>query len=117
MVEVNAPGAAEARGVRSYRWPVAHALRRLGGLSAAAGDSVRAARLFGAVAALGEVGWTIPLYRHDPNEAKAQAAARAARDDPVLATAHAEGAGMTLDEAVAYALSDEAVEAAAAHTA
>jgi non-specific serine/threonine protein kinase len=100
-------GTARDCGVRSHRWPVTHALRRLGGVSATAGDSLRAARLFGAAALL-DAGWTALDYQHDRSNEEAQAAALAARDDPALAAAHVEGAAMTLDEAVAYALGDAA---------
>jgi hypothetical protein len=102
--------AARDRGVATYPWPVANALRGLAGLSVAAGDSLRAARLFGAAAAGLDAGWTVHVYGHrdDRSAADAQAAALAARHDPALAAARAEGAAMTLDEAVAYALGDGA---------
>src|SRR5262249_23066847 len=63
---------ARDRGVRSHRWPVMHALRRLGGVSATAGDPLRAARLFGAAALL-DAGWSTLDYHHDRSHEQAQA--------------------------------------------
>jgi hypothetical protein len=93
------------RGARAFLGLVRYALRKLGGLSVAAGDPVRAARIFGAEAtargaASSPAEWPSERYGDD------LAAARAALGEAAFAAAWAEGAAMTLDEAIAYALSD-----------
>ena len=82
------------------------ALRKLAGLSAAAGDPRRAARLFGATEAARGDRMMIAL-RSDRWEEDLRLA-RAALDEAAFAAAWAKGRAMTLDEAIADALGDEA---------
>ena len=84
----------------------------------AAGDLARAARLFGAeAAARGGAQVEGPLSAVAQRYADDVAAARAGLGETAFQAAWAEGAAMTLEEAVAYALSDVATEPTVAHTA
>jgi predicted ATPase len=86
----------------------AYCLEGLAGVAGARGEPERAARLLGAAEALLEtVG--MPRYPYVPDRASHQrvvAAARARLSEPAFATVWAEGRAMTLDQAIAYALSD-----------
>ena len=71
------------------------------------GRSARAARLFAAAGCLRDgMGTVVPLADRDGYECTV-AAARDALGDESFEAAYAEGQAMTMDEAVAYALSDE----------
>jgi hypothetical protein len=77
----------------------------MAGLWAAVGRAEPAARLFGAERALRTgvaAPWFVERYEQDV------AAARAARGEAAFAAAWAEGQAMTLEQAVADALGDEA---------
>jgi hypothetical protein len=90
-----------------HRWITLRALAGLAGVACLAGDHARAARLFGAVAALREADGSreIPGWR-DIND-RDEAAARAGLGDDTFAAAWAEGRAMTLERAVAYALDEQ----------
>jgi predicted ATPase/DNA-binding SARP family transcriptional activator len=79
---------------------MAEAFDRLAGLAVAAGDPARAARLLGAVRALG----LRAEPEHSPAARDVAAAARAALGPERYAAALAEGAALSLDEAVAFPL-------------
>lgn len=84
--------------------PLVAALERLACLASAQGDAVRAARIFGATTAL-RVGLMAPLppvfaAQHAPY----LALMRAALDADSELAARAEGAALTLEQAIAYAL-------------
>ncbi len=87
-------------------WALVYGLVGLAGVVVRRGDPERAARLFGAAEALGEAASvrasfppTRGLYVQDV------ASVRAQLDTETFATAWAEGRAMTLEEAIAYALS------------
>jgi predicted ATPase len=85
---------------------VAMALGRLADLTAAEGRSQQAARLFGALGAwYRSVGREVQ-YKPHPNHQLDLGAARAALGADAYDRAWAEGQGMTLEQAVAYALQD-----------
>ena len=83
------------------------ALAGLAGAACLAGDHERAARLFGAVAALRESDGSreIPGWR-TINE-RDEAAARTSLGDEAFAAAWTEGRTLSLEQAVAYALGPE----------
>jgi hypothetical protein len=88
---------------------VSHSLDALAQVAAAGGQARRAARLFGAAAALrertGGVGW--PPW--PDGRTQAEAAARAALGDTAFVAAWASGQALTLEEAAAEALTAAAV--------
>ena len=90
-------------------WSVSMHLAVFSHLAATQGQSVRAARLAGAVAALGERHHTplIPLSEELLHEGLASA--RSALGEPAYGTAWAEGRVMSLDEAITEALAVEVV--------
>ena len=95
------------RAVNTSKWDVMECLRRIAGLSAEQQQAHRAARLFGAVEALGE---TVniqlpPLDRLDLD--RDVAAARAQLDEATFTAAWGQGRKMTLEQAIAFALEDE----------
>ena len=76
--------------------------------SAALGEPERTARLFGAAEALREALGVRWGYGHRERYGRAVALARAALGEEAFAAAWAAGRAMTLDEAVAYALEEDA---------
>jgi predicted ATPase len=83
---------------------IAYVLEGVAGLSAAQGQTNRAACLFGAVEALREAIHT-PLSAFDrPEYERKVATVRAQLDDAAFAAASTAGRGMTLEQAIAYAL-------------
>ena len=88
-----------------YLWCIPYLLEGFGSLAAAEAQPIRAVRLVGAAASLHE---TIgaprpPIWRADVR--RRLTPARRALDEVALAAATAEGRAMTLDQAIAYALS------------
>ena len=95
------------RDVQTSKWDVMECLRRIAGLSAEQQQAHRAAKLFGAVEALGE---TVniklpPLDRADLD--RDVAAARAQLDEATFMAAWGQGRKMTLAQAIAFALEHE----------
>ncbi len=94
------------------RWQVVHTLELFARLAAeqrprrADGQpgALRAARLFGAAEALREALGAPVLWFQRQSYAQGVAALRARLDDAACAAAWAEGRGMTLEQAIAYAL-------------
>jgi predicted ATPase/class 3 adenylate cyclase/uncharacterized protein HemY len=80
-------------------------LHALAGVSAARGDLLRAAMLSGAAEALHEAIKAPPSPAEDAVSERFIPAAQAAIDERSFAAAWSQGRGMTLDEAIAYALS------------
>ena len=97
---------------------MAFALEGYAGLAAAQGRAERAARLFGAAAALREV-ISSPMAPFDqPEYDRDVAAVRSQLDEALCATTWAEGRALTLEQAIAEALSavgDEPAQVAAPH--
>jgi predicted ATPase/class 3 adenylate cyclase/DNA-binding CsgD family transcriptional regulator len=90
----------------SAKWVIALCLRGLVGVLGAQGKSQRAARLYGVEQALrAELG--LAPQRHASAYGQGVAAARAALGEERFKTLAADGAGMSLDEMVAYALSTD----------
>jgi hypothetical protein len=89
---------------------IAQSLESLAGLAAVWGRGLeRAARLWGAAAALREaIGAPLPPSEREKYEREV-GAARAALGEEAFASAWAEGEAMTLEQAIAYALEDEQV--------
>jgi predicted ATPase len=76
-------------------------------VASAQNQAERAAALFAAAAALREsIGVGLSRFYHDEHDARL-AAARAALGDKAFSTAWAKGRALTLEQAVAYALTDE----------
>jgi non-specific serine/threonine protein kinase len=96
-------------GRRASRSMTAYVLGRCATIFAARGDYRRAARLFGATST---VPWTelgeFLVFGHSSDVAQAMAAARLALGESELAATWTEGQAMTLEQAVAYALEEEA---------
>jgi predicted ATPase len=88
------------------RWLVVHALEICAGLAVARGAGQRAARLFGADEALRETLGLGILRIWSDHYHRGVAAARALLGDAAFAAAWAEGRAMTLEQAIAYALSE-----------
>jgi predicted ATPase/transcriptional regulator with XRE-family HTH domain len=96
------------------RWLAVHALEECAGLVAArgagradaAGEGRRAARLFGAVEAERETLGAPTLSINQAHYQRGVAAARALLDGATFAAAWAAGRAMTLEQAIAYALSE-----------
>lgn len=83
-------------------------LDALAGLAAAQGQAGRAARLYGAAAALHDaLGWPLPPEERADHD-RTVAAARAALGDEAFAAAWAEGRAMTRKQAFDYALGEAA---------
>ena len=92
-----------------YKLGIAEYLAGLGGVSAAGGRHARAARLLGAAE---EVLSLLGALLRPPDRAEYErsvGAAHAGLNDAAFAAAWAEGKAMTLDQAVRYALSTEAL--------
>jgi predicted ATPase/class 3 adenylate cyclase len=87
--------------------PIADCLDGLAGVAGAQGQPERAVRLFGAAEALRESAGNMlwPAYRTAYD--RDVALARAQFDDATFTAAWAAGRAMTLEQAIAYALSDE----------
>jgi predicted ATPase/class 3 adenylate cyclase/Tfp pilus assembly protein PilF len=84
----------------------AAAFRALAVVAAAQGDSLRAARLLGAVASLPPA-VSRTAFRHIPSEPEAMLrATRGGLSEEAYATAWAEGQAMSLDAAIRFALED-----------
>jgi tetratricopeptide (TPR) repeat protein len=83
-------------------------LEGLACVAEARGETERAARLFGASEALHEVMGTIPEPRERALQEPYLAAARSQLDEAVWQQAWAQGRAMTLEEAISYALEEEA---------
>jgi hypothetical protein len=102
-------GVGRARGARQFGETVTRALRSLAGLSVAAGDPRRAVRVFGAEAAARGDG---PIWRAPGTPLGGERweedlrLARAALDQATFAACWSAGRAMTLEEAIADALSD-----------
>jgi len=100
---------ASLQGYREYwgnQWQFASCLEELAGLAATMQLPVRAARLFGAAEALRE-SVCVPLPRvHRADYERDVAAARTQLDEATFAVAWAAGQAMTLEQAIAYALSE-----------
>jgi len=90
-----------------HRWITLRALAGLAGAACLAGDHGRAARIFGAVEAVREAAGTRELPGWRAINDRDVADARAAIGDKAFSAAWADGQGMSLEQAVAYAL-DEA---------
>jgi non-specific serine/threonine protein kinase len=95
------------RDANTSKWDVMECLRRIAGICGEQQQADRAAKLFGAVEALGE---TVniklpPLDRADLD--RDVAAARAQLDESTFTAAWGEGRKMTLEQAIAFALEDE----------
>ncbi len=86
----------------------ADGLEGLAGVAVAQGQPERAARLLGAAEALRESIATPRWHVYQTNYERTLAAARAQLDDEAWAAAWAVGRAMSLEQAVAYALEDEA---------
>jgi predicted ATPase/class 3 adenylate cyclase len=90
------------------KWFIARAVETLAISSAMQGDYVRAARLFGAGETLREaVGASVQEF-YRPDYDRGIVAAREGTDKAAWEEARAQGRAMTLDEAVSYALEEEA---------
>ena len=90
------------------KWFIARAVETLAISSAMQGDYVRAARLFGAGETLREaVGASVQEF-YRPDYDRGIVAAREGTDKAAWEEARAQGRAMTLDEAVSYALGEEA---------
>ena len=90
------------------KWFIARAVETLAISSAMQGDYVRAARLFGAGETLREaVGASVQEF-YRPDYDRGLVAAREGIDKAAWEEARAQGRAMTLDEAVSYALEEEA---------
>jgi predicted ATPase/class 3 adenylate cyclase len=90
-----------------WQWVAFHALEVCAGLALAQGSGRRAALLFGADEALREtIGLSILPIWHD-NYQRGVAAARALLDEATFAAAWAAGRALTLEQAIAYALSTD----------
>ena len=87
---------------------IAYAFVGLAGVAAAQGQAGRAARLLGAAEAVREsIGFVLPpIYRADYD--RDEAAVRAQLDEAVFAAAWAAGRAMSLEQAIAYAISEDA---------
>ena len=95
------------RDMHTSKWDVMECLRRIAGICEEQQQAHRAAKLFGAVEALGE---TVniklpPLDRADLD--RDVAAARAQLDESTCAAAWGEGRKMTLEQVIAFALEEE----------
>ena len=102
---------AESLTIRRELWDrlgIAECLEGFAGLAGAQGQPRRVARLFGAAEGLREaIGVTLPpSVRADYDSTVA--AARASLGEAALARAWAEGRAMTLEQAIEYALAEEA---------
>jgi len=85
---------------------IALSLEKLAGVAAGTGRAERAARLLGTAEALREA-IQVPIESIDrPDYERFVAMARAGLDDESFATAWAKGRAMTMEQAIAYALSD-----------
>jgi predicted ATPase/class 3 adenylate cyclase len=90
------------------KWFIARSVETLAISSAMQGDYVRAARLFGAGETLREaVGASVQEF-YRPDYDRGIVAAREGTDEAAWEEARAQGRAMTLDEAVSYALEEEA---------
>ncbi len=89
------------------RGGIAECLEGLSGIAAAQGESSRAARLWSAAEAVRETIGAPPPPGHRSLYETYLAAARARTDEATWEAARSEGRAMTLDEAVACALSEE----------
>jgi tetratricopeptide (TPR) repeat protein len=90
------------------KWFVARAVESLAISSAMQGDYARAGRLFGAGETLREaVGASVQAF-YRPDYDRGIVAAREGTDKAAWEDARAQGRAMTLDEAVSYALEEEA---------
>jgi predicted ATPase len=83
-------------------WGIKLSLAGLATVAAGSGDAVRATRLLGAVAASKEGPPVIPAHRAEYE--RSVAAARKVLGEAAWETAWAEGRGMSLEDAVAYAI-------------
>ena len=91
-----------------YRKRIAGQLVQLGGLSAEQGQAERAARLMGAVAALGKA---LGLSLHPDQQAKREVFLTTLREtlgEPAFTAAYEAGRALSLEQAVACALNDTA---------
>jgi hypothetical protein len=87
------------------QWIIPRALGGLAGAAVLAADYQRAARLFGALAAIRELsGITEAAGSFRAINETDEAVARAALDDDTFEAAWSEGRAMTLEQAIAYAL-------------
>jgi predicted ATPase len=90
-----------------FPWITFECLVGLAGVSSANGQHDRAARLFGAAAALGEVIGHIPLPQDQADHDRRLASARIGLGEAPFAEGWAEGRAMTLEQAIEYALAAE----------
>lgn len=89
------------------KWHIALCLDRLARVAAAQGDWERAARLLGAEEALREaIGAPLPPSEHEGREQTLKGAHKHLGEEP-FAAAWADGYAMKLEDAIAYALSEE----------
>jgi tetratricopeptide (TPR) repeat protein len=87
---------------------VAEALQTLAGVAVAQGQPQRAAHLFGAAEAIFEATkFSPPLHYQIAQRERDVAALRLALDEEAVKNAWAEGRGMMVEEAVAFALNDQ----------
>jgi predicted ATPase/class 3 adenylate cyclase len=94
--------------IKEDRWGNTESLRRLATIAGVQGQPERAARLFAAAETIrNAIGAVLPPVDRPDNE-RDVAAVRAQLDEAAFASAWAEGCAMRLEQAVAYALSDQA---------
>jgi DNA-binding CsgD family transcriptional regulator len=94
------------------RWNLPDAIEGLAWVASAAGRAARAARLYAAGEALRQASGTVLLGERHSRRERRLAALRAAVGEPHFVAAWAEGDALSLEDAVADALADEAAPAA-----
>jgi hypothetical protein len=91
------------------QWEVAHWIEELAAVAAAKGEALRAAKLWGATDALFEKLGLAILEENRQVRERFREEVHESPDDDLRAEAWAQGHAMTLEQAVAYALTGEAV--------
>jgi hypothetical protein len=91
------------------QWQVAYWLEELAAVAAAKGETLRAAKLWGATDALFERLGLALLEENRQVRERFREEVQESADDDLRAEAWAQGHAMTLKQAVAYALTSEAV--------